>query len=147
MAAIERKINGVFAAVPGGYAQQLDDKTQLFIPDFCAARFDSGTGELYGYAPDYSALEAAKAPAENAAAPGEYSYCYEMQKAPTGCDFSADLSYYGKHYFLKPLRADLPRLSGRGITYDEERNTYMVTLKAYERIKTQYSISREYCLD
>lgn len=147
MTSIERKINGTFSPVPGGYSRQIDEQTTLFVPEFSAARYDPKTGELFGYAPDYKALEAAKAPAVQAAAPGEYSYCYEMQKAPTDCDFAADLSYYGKHYFLRPLHDGLPRLRGRGISYDEERNTYMVTIRAYDKLKEQYRISYETCLD
>lgn len=133
--------------VPGGYAQQINEQTTLFVPDFAAARYDPKTGELFGYAPDYAALEAEKAPAVQADKPGEYVYCYEMQQAPTGCDFAADLSYYGKHYFLRPLRDDLPRLHGRGISYDEERNTYTVTTRAYDKLKEQYRIRYETCLD
>lgn len=87
------------------------------------------------------------APAVQADKPGEYVYCYEMQQAPTGCDFAADLSYYGKHYFLRPLRDDLPQLHGRGISYDEERNTYTVTTRAYDKLKEQYRIRYETCLD
>lgn len=147
MASIERKINGTFAPVPGGYAQQINEQTTLFVPDFSAARYDPKTGELFGYAPDYAALEAEKAPAVQADKPGEYVYCYEMQQAPTGCDFAADLSYYGKHYFLRPLRDDLPQLHGRGISYDEERNTYTVTTRAYDKLKEQYRIRYETCLD
>ena len=147
MAATTRPIPGIFSKVPGGYAQQINEQTTLFVPDMCAASFDPDTGDLRGYAPDYEALEAAKAPAVHADKPGEYSYCYEMQKAPTGCDFAADLSYYGKHYFLRPLRDDLPRLHGRGISYDEKRNTYTVTLRAYEKLKEQYRIRYETCLD
>ena len=75
------------------------------------------------------------------------SYYYETQHAPTGCDFSADLAYYGKHYFLRPLRDGLPRHHGRGITYDEERGTYTVTLRAYDKIKEQYRIKKEMCFD
>lgn len=96
MAATERKIPGTFAPVPGGYSQQIGANTALFIPDFSVSRYDPSTGEVYGYAPDYDALEAAKTPAVQATAPGEYSYCYEMQQAPTGCDYAADLAYYGK---------------------------------------------------
>ena len=81
MASIERKINGTFAPVPGGYAQQINEQTTLFVPDFSAARYDPKTGELFGYAPDYAALEAEKAPAVQADKPGEYVYCYEMQQA------------------------------------------------------------------
>ena len=78
MAAIERKINGTFAPVPGGYAQQINEQTTLFVPEFTVARYDTETGELFGHAPDYEALEAAKSPAVHADKPGEYSYCYEM---------------------------------------------------------------------
>ena len=107
----------------------------------------SPDGELFGYAPDYEALEAEKAPAVQADKPGEYVYCYEMQQAPTGCDFAADLSYYGKHYFLRPLRDGLPQLHGRCISYDEQRNTYTVTTRAYDKLKEQYRIRYETCLD
>lgn len=40
MKALERKINGTFAPVPGGYAQQINEQTTLFVPDFSAARYD-----------------------------------------------------------------------------------------------------------
>ena len=66
MAAIERKINGTFAPVPGGYAQQINEQTTLFVPEFTVARYDTETGELFGHAPDYEALEAAKSPAVHA---------------------------------------------------------------------------------
>lgn len=147
MAATERKIHGKFTPVPGGYSCRIDEQTILFAPDHSVSRYDPETGELFGYVPDYDALEAAKAPAVQATTPGEYSYCYEMQKPPTGCDFSADLAYYGKHYFLRPLRDGLPKLHGRGITYDVERDTYMVTRRAYEKLKTQYRIKYETFLD
>lgn len=147
MAATQRPISGTFSKVPGGYEQKINENMTLFVPDMCAASFDETTGQLQGYAPDYDALEAAKSPAVHADKPGEYSYCYEMQHAPTGCDFSADLGYYGKHYYLRPLRDGLPRLRGRGITYDEQRNTYTVTLRAYDKLKQQYRMSFETCLD
>lgn len=147
MSATKRLILGTFSKVSGGYEKNVDEHTTVFVPDMCAASFDADTGELYGYAPDYAALEAAKAPAAHADAPGEYAYCYEMQQAPTGCDFSAELAYYGKHYFLRPLRDGLPRLRGRGITYDEQRNTYTVTCRAYDKLKQQYRMSLETCLD
>lgn len=84
---------------------------------------------------------------ETKKAPGEYSYCYEMQEAPTGCDFRARLSYYGNHYFLRPLHDGLPQLCGRGINYDADDNIYYVTRKAYEKLLKQFSISYETCLD
>lgn len=128
-------------------AAQINEQTTLFVPEFTVARYDTETGELFGHAPDYEALEAAKSPAVHADKPGEYSYCYEMEKAPTGCDFSASLSYYGKHYYLRPLRDDLPQLRGRGISYDEQRSTYTVTRRAYDKLKEQYRMSFETCLD
>ena len=147
MPAIERKIPGTFSQVPGGYAKQIDERTQLFVPDICAASFIPETGELYGYAPDYDAIEAAKSPAVEATKPGEYAYYYETSRTPTGCDFSAELSYSGNYYFLRPLRDDLPRLHGRGVTYDERCNRYKVTICAYNKIKEQYKISFEMCFD
>ena len=145
--ASERKIPGTFSKVPGGYARQLDEHTSIFVPDMCAARFDPETGELRGLAPDYDALEAAKSPAAEADKPGEYAYYYETQQAPTGCDFYAELSCTGKHYFLRPLRDNLPRLRGRGITYDEQYGFYILTSRAYDKIKEQYKIKREMCFD
>lgn len=147
MAAITRLIPGAYTKAPGGYSRKIDERTTLFVPDCAAASFDPETGSLHGYAPDYEALEAAKAPAVQADNPGEYAYYYETQKAPERCDFSADLSFYGKHYFLRPLHSGLPRLKGRGISYDEPRDCYMVTIRAYEKIKQQYRIKREMCFD
>lgn len=147
MAASERLIPGTYTKALGGYERKVDERTTLFIPDMCVSSFIPETGELHGYAPDYTALEAAKAPSVHADKPGLYSYCYEMQQAPTGCDFSADLAFYGKHYFLRPLRDDLPRLRGRGITYDEQNGTYMVTHRAFDKLKEQYRIKLETCLD
>ena len=56
MKALERKINGTFSVVPGGYAQQINEQTTLFVPEASAARYDPKTGELFGYAPDYDCL-------------------------------------------------------------------------------------------
>lgn len=147
MPAITVQIPGAFTKVPGGYSRKTSPNTEVFVPDMCAASFLPETGELHGCAPDYNAMEAAKATAVAACKPGEYSYYYETQHAPTGCDFSADLSYYGEHYFLRPLRDGLPRLHGRGITYDEQRGVYKVTLRAYDKLKTQYKIKFEMCFD
>lgn len=146
MPAIERKIPGTYSKVPGGYTQEIDEQTTLFVPDACVASFDPKTGELHGYAPDYAALEAAKAPAVEAAKPGEYAYHSEDQHAPIGCDFAASLGFYGEHYYLRPLRDDPPQLHGRGIT-PVEHGWYRVTKRAYERLKAQYKISYEMCYD
>lgn len=108
MAATERKIPGTFAPVPGGYSQQIGANTALFIPDFSVSRYDPSTGEVYGYAPDYDALEAAKAPAVQATTPGEYSYCYEMQQAPTAATTPPILPTMASTTFCCPLRDGLP---------------------------------------
>ena len=47
----------------------------------------------------------------------------------------------------EPLHDGLPRLHGRGITYDEQRDTYTVTIKAYEKLKQNYRISHEMMFD
>lgn len=135
MATIGRKINGTFVPVPDGYAQRTSEQTALFVPEFMVARYDTGTGEPFDHAPDYETLEAARSPAVHAGKPGEYSYCYEMERAPTGCNFSTSLSYYGKHYYLRPLRDDLPQFRGRSIPYGEQRNTHTVTRRAYNKLK------------
>ena len=147
MKATETRINGTFEKVPGGYSQQLSETTKIFVPDFCASSFDEETGTVFAHCPDYDALEKAKAQAVIADKPGEYIYYYETQQATIGCDFKASLSYYGKHYFLHPLHDGLPRLHGRGITYDEAYREYKVTEKAYDKIKQQYRIQFEMCFD
>ena len=137
--------NSGFEKVRGGYSRKISDITTEFIPDMCAKSFDAETGSVEMYKPDYAALEAAKAPAVVATEPGVYSYYDEMQKAPTGCDFRADLAYYGEHFYLWPLRPDAPVLKGRGIT--KEKDGYCVTIRAYEILKTKYKISLEMCFD
>jgi hypothetical protein len=87
------------------------------------------------------------------------SYTPEMgQKRPDDAEIDAQLSHYGKHYFL-----DTPlTLSGRGVlylcTYSPEQLTgpgqrkagwhhYKVTIAAYERICEQYTVAYESLLD
>lgn len=143
----EFKHNGTFTPANGGYIQPIDGRTALFVPAAAVSHYDNETGDLYGHCPDYEALEAAKAPAVEATAPGVYAYQYETQHAPTNCDFSAERSYYGDHFYLRPLRDGLPRLKGRGIKYDERSGDYCVTERAYEKLKAQYRISREMLFD
>lgn len=140
-------MNGQFIKIPGGYARQIDAQTQIFVPEAFVESFVPETGEVTLCAPDYAALEAEKAPAVHAAAPGAYAYTEEMQKAPTGCDFSARLAYYGKHYYLTPLHDGLPQLHGRGVEFDPERGTYRVTIAAYNRLIKFYRVSVAGCLD
>ena len=80
------------------------------------------------------------------------------QQAPEGCQMEARRAYYGKHFFI-----DTPlTLKGRGITfikayksqdlaesgqYKTGWNEYQVTNLAYEKLKSQYAISFECCLD
>lgn len=82
--------------------------------------------------------------------PGVYTYTTEMgQKEPEGCQIEAGLCYYGKHYWIRtPLE-----LKGRGITENEPSTSkngwrnYTVTTKTFEKLKGQYAISMECCLD
>lgn len=79
---------------------------------------------------------------------GVYIYTSEMgQEKPEGCQIEAALCYYGKHYWIRtPLE-----LKGRGITENEPaRNglrNYTVTIRAFEKLKSQYTISMENHLD
>lgn len=88
---------------------------------------------------------------------GVYSYTPEMGDQKPDCQMEAQLSYYGKHYFV-----DTPiKLKGRGITlikqYEEKDfckpdhrvgwYEYQVTKLAFEKLKEKYSISMERCLD
>ena len=87
---------------------------------------------------------------------GTYTYTPEMgQKKSEGCQIEAQHSYYGGHYFI-----DTPlELKGRGITQIDahwvdgcekqikNRKCYRVTKKAFEKLKEQYAISMECCLD
>lgn len=141
----ETKLTGTYDKVPGGYSRRINDHMVEFIPDFCVSSFENGTVSMY--CPDYEAIEAAKAPAVEADNPGEYLYYYETQKAPKQCDFSAQLSYYGDHYYLSPLHDGLPQLKGRGIKYESDYGKYIVTEKAYEKLCKQFRMSREMCFD
>lgn len=147
MAATERKIPGTFAPVPGGYSQQIGANTALFIPDFSVSRYDPSTGEVYGYAPDYDALEAAKTPAVQATAPGEYSYCYEMQQAPTAATTPPILPTMASTTFCAPCVTVCPRSTGAALPTTQNRVPTWSRSGAYDKIKAQYKIKRETCLD
>lgn len=122
MAATERKIPGTFAPVPGGYSQQISANTALFIPDFSVSRYDPSTGEVYGYAPDYDALEAAKTPAVQATAPGEYSYCYEMQQPPPRAATTPPiLPTMASTTFCAPCVTACPRSTGAALPTTQNR--------------------------
>lgn len=93
---------------------------------------------------------------QKAEKPGTYCYTPEMgQKKPEGCQMEASHSYYCGYYFI-----DTPlEIKGRGITpvetcwvdgckkQLENWKTYRVTKKAFEKLKEQYTISMECCLD
>lgn len=92
--------------------------------------------------------ETPKQEPQKADKPGTYLYTPEMgQEKPEGCQIEAGLCYYGGHYWLKTSL----ELKGRGIKEDEPardgKRNYTVTKKAFEKLKTQYAISYESCLD
>lgn len=84
---------------------------------------------------------------QKATVPGVYHYTPEMgQEKPEGCQMAATLAYYGKHVFID---TEL-EIKGRGITLLEQRDflkRYQVTNLAFEKLKKQYTISMERCLD
>lgn len=89
---------------------------------------------------------------------GVYTYTPEMGEGKPACQMEATRAYYGKHWFV-----DTPvEIRGRGITFlkkyaetdfcdpSDHRvgwNEYQVTKNAFEKLKAQYSISHEVCLD
>ncbi|MCC8066813.1 MAG: hypothetical protein LIO94_06900 [Clostridiales bacterium] len=97
-------------------------------------------------------------PKEDASKPGVYSYTPEMGGQKPDCQMEASRSYYGGHWYI-----DTPlEIKGRGITFLKKYedsdfckpgnyrvgwNEYRVTDKAFEKLKTQYSISHECLLD
>lgn len=87
-----------------------------------------------------------KAP-EKVKAPGQYSYTPEMGETKPECQIEAQLAYGGGHYYLKTKL----ELKGRGIrlssTDKKGFNWYYATYKAYDKIKTQYTVSYEMALD
>lgn len=103
-------------------------------------------------------LELAKPETKEAAKadkPGTYYYTPEMGQTKPVCQMEAGHSYYGGHYWV-----DTPiELKGRGITpieahwvegckkHIENWKSYRVTKRAFEKLKEQYSISMECCLD
>lgn len=96
---------------------------------------------------------------EKAENPGTYYYTPEMgQQKPEGCQIEASRGYYGGRMYIDTPLA----LKGRGIKliktyaaadltasgqYKTGWNSYQVTSRAYEKLKSQYSISLECCLD
>lgn len=96
-----------------------------------------------------------KEPVEN---PGAYCYTPEMGQKKPDCQMEASRGYYGKHWFI-----DTPlEIKGRGITFLKKYtdkdfctlghyrvgwNEYRVTNKAFDKLKEQYTISQEVCLD
>lgn len=89
---------------------------------------------------------------------GTYTYYPELNDQKPDCQMEAQLSYYGKHYFVNtPIQ-----LKGRGITLVKQYTEkdfcnagdhrigwyeYQVTKRAFENLKSQYSISMERYLD
>ena len=88
-----------------------------------------------------------------------YRYYPEMKEAKPKAQIEASMAHGGKHYFLyTPLE-----LKGRGVKlvktykngselsqYDQYKvgwNVYQVTCKAYDAIKSQYSVSYECLFD
>lgn len=79
-------------------------------------------------------------------APGLYMYTPEMGQEKPECQIDASLSHYGDHWFLTTKLS----LKGRGIRLDKvenDTNYYIVTERAFEKLKNEYSISKVNYLD
>ena len=101
-----------------------------------------------------SALNAADAVmAESEPAPvseaGTHVYYPEMGDAKPVCDMAANLSYNGRHYFIRTNEV----LKGRGIRLIDEGYSdtwnfrYQVTHLAYSKLEERFSIGSEALLD
>lgn len=102
------------------------------------------------------ALAAPAQEPQKAEKPGTYCYTPEMGQSRPECQMEASRAYYGKHMYI-----DTPMtLKGRGITFLKQYkpgdlytsrkdgwNHYQVTNLAFEKLKMQYAISMECCLD
>jgi len=94
----------------------------------------------------------------NRIAKGEHAYTPEMGQRKPNCQMRSQMCHYGNHYYI-----DTPlELKGRGIKhlktlisdhltasgqYMVGWHSYKVTTAAYDKLKTQYSISSERNLD
>lgn len=89
---------------------------------------------------------------------GVHCYTPEMGDRKPAVKMEASIGHYGKHYYIDTTE----ELKGRGIefikTYKDGDfirpnyykvgwNEYCVTTNAFEKLKTQFSISMECCLD
>lgn len=69
---------------------------------------------------------------------GTHGYCLELgHEIPTGCVFESQLAWGGRHYWLKSLNGQT--IKGRGIS-DEGNGEYLVTRRAYEKLKKDFPI-------
>lgn len=81
------------------------------------------------------------------------------EQAPADTLIFADLSHYGKHWFIR-VHPSIPRLTGRGVEFMETGTAeslvpgskfvgwsrYKVTQKAFERIDATYKTATEMLL-
>ncbi|AJE54250.1 hypothetical protein [Paenibacillus polymyxa] len=73
---------------------------------------------------------------------GVHTHWPELNERKVAAQIEAQLCHYGKHYFLRTKL----ELKGRGISFvdnDKEMLKYKVTVRAFEKIKQEYSISME----
>ena len=78
--------------------------------------------------------------------PGLYMYTPEMGQRKPECPIDASRSYHGDHWFLTTKLS----LKGRGVRLDKTENGtnyYIVTERVFEKLKTEYSISKVNYLD
>lgn len=85
-------------------------------------------------------------PAERIAK-GVHSYWPELKERKISAQIEAKLCHYGNHYYLRTKL----ELKGQGISlvdyHQDGTNKYKVTIRAFEKLKKQYSIGIERMLD
>jgi hypothetical protein len=76
---------------------------------------------------------------------GIHAFTPEMGQRKPNCQLKATLSHTGKYRVVSPIE-----LQGRGIKHyqsEGNRHIYYLTDLAFDKLKTQYSVSMERLLD
>lgn len=80
-------------------------------------------------------------------AKGVHTYWPELKERKINAQIEARLCHYGNHYYLNTKL----ELKGQGISlvdyWDDGTLKYKVTIRAFEKLKEQYSISMQRLLD
>ena len=148
MASIERKINGTFAPVPGGYAQPDRPADNAFRPGLLRQPATTPKpASCSATPPTMKRWKPKRPPPCRPTSPANTSTATKCSRPPPAATSPPIFPTTASIIFSALSATVCPQLHGRGISYDEQRNTYTVTTRAYDKLKEQYRIRYETCLD